>query len=316
MPTHSFSSPPSFDADGTLGALLVGVLFSYVLFGVTTTQTYIYSGRFPNDSRKVKILVAVVWLCELGHVVCIGHTLYVLVISDIGHPERLSIIPQSLEASTLFNAVVSTCVQGFLSFRIYRLWKRLCIPLLTWTLSFLFMGATVVVFVVGLQSLPFAQFEARWGWLLDSLWAVAAANDLIIALTLVFWLYRGRADADQITAVVDKLIAWTIETGAITSTAAILNLVCFVTMKQNFIWIAWYVVTARLYSNSFLASLNSRTTLRTMQTTLRTMDKVSSTSPPFPLYSSSVSVNDDTFLEELRTPVSPVSRDPAPFMVI
>lgn len=39
------------------GAMLIGVLFSYVLFGVTTTQVYIYSNRFPNDSRKIKLLV-------------------------------------------------------------------------------------------------------------------------------------------------------------------------------------------------------------------------------------------------------------------
>ncbi|KAJ6580826.1 hypothetical protein B0H19DRAFT_485668 [Mycena capillaripes] len=284
---HSLPQPHSFNPDSTLGAMLIGVLVSYVLFGVTTTQVYIYSSRFPNDSRKIKLLVALVWFCELGHVICIGHTLYTLVITDIVHPGNISAMPQSLNASTLFNAVVATCVQGFLSFRIYRLWKRLYIPLLTWTLSFLFMGATAVVFTVGMQAIPFQMFEARWGWLLDSLWSVAAANDLIIALTLVYWLVRGRDDSDQIrTPVIDKLIMWTIETGLITSAAAVLNLACFVTMKQNLIWIAWYVVTARLYSNSFLASLNSRATLRTMNNTLRTMTNANTKmtiSAPYPV---------------------------------
>jgi len=233
----------------------------------------------------------------------------VLVIQDIGHPELITTIPQSLGVSTLFNAIVSTCVQGFLSFRIYRLWKRLFIPLLTWTLSFLFLGATAVVFVVGLQSIAFPLFEKQWGWLLDSLWSVAAANDLLIALTLVFWLCRRRDEALlQMTPVVDKLIGWTIETGVVTSAAAILNLVCFVTMKNNFIWIAWYVVTARLYSNSFLASLNSRATLRSMNTT----NKLAISGPSYPIYSTNLSINterDETFLGEMRTPVSAVSRD-------
>jgi len=35
-------------------------------------------------------------------------------------------------------------------------------------------------------------------------------------------------------------------------------------MKGNFIWIAVFAVGARLYSNSLLASLNSREALRTM----------------------------------------------------
>jgi hypothetical protein len=39
------------------GAVEIGVLVSYVLFGVTITQTYIYYSRFPDDSRKLKALV-------------------------------------------------------------------------------------------------------------------------------------------------------------------------------------------------------------------------------------------------------------------
>ncbi|KAJ6485524.1 hypothetical protein C8R45DRAFT_1214296 [Mycena sanguinolenta] len=323
MQHHSFPSSQSivFDADSTLGALLIGVLLSYVLFGVTTTQVYLYSGRFPNDSRGMKLLVAGVWLLELGHVICIGHTLYVLVVSDFGHPERITDIPESLGVSTLLNAVIAMCVQGFFSYRIYRLWKRLAIPLLSWALSFLFLGATAAVFVIGFQaSVTFQLFEVQWGWLLDSMWAVAAANDLIIAMALVFWLVREREDTYQITAVVDKVIGWTIETGLITSAAAILNLLCFVTMKNNFIWVSWYVVTARrecryirssnlqlttmiVYSNSFLASLNARGTLRTM--TQHTISK------PFPMYSSNLSVDEivpDAFFPPMRSPMSEFSR--------
>ncbi|KAJ6580817.1 hypothetical protein B0H19DRAFT_485440 [Mycena capillaripes] len=301
--SSSQSLDPATTIDNTLGALLIGVLVSYVLFGVTTTQTYLYSGRFPNDSGKMKSLVAFVWLCELAHVICIGHTLYILLITDFAHPERLSTVPISLGTSALFNGILAMCVQGFFSFRIYRLSKRLYLPLLTWTLSFLFLGATAVVFVNGLQALPFSAFEKQWGWLLNSLWSVAAGNDLIIALALVFSLYRGRDESPRIGAVVDKLIAWTIETGLVTSAAAILNLVCFVTMKKNYIWIAWYFVTARLYSNSFLASLNSRATLRTMN-----LD-----APPYPRRSIDM---DATFLAEMRMPASAHTHSRNDFLIM
>jgi hypothetical protein len=39
------------------GVFQIGVLISYVLFGVTTTQAYIYYSRFPDDSPKIKGLV-------------------------------------------------------------------------------------------------------------------------------------------------------------------------------------------------------------------------------------------------------------------
>ncbi|KAJ7709038.1 hypothetical protein B0H17DRAFT_1191531 [Mycena rosella] len=224
------SSLHSFEVDSTLGALLIGVLVSYVLFGVTTTQVYIYHGRFPKDSGKMKALVAFVWFCELAHVVCVGQTLYVLVISDFAHPERLGTIPKALGVASVFNALVASSVQGFFSFRIFRLTKRLYIPFLTGTLSILSFLATVMLFVIGLQT-PFTMVAVKWGPFLNSLWSVAAGNDLMIAGTLVFWLWRRRDNSHQMTgALVDKLIAW--------------NIV---------IWVA---------------CLNSRTTLRTMSTAL------------------------------------------------
>ncbi|KAJ7609129.1 hypothetical protein FB45DRAFT_375565 [Roridomyces roridus] len=265
-PGSSSASATSLDVNGTLGALQIGVLISYTLFGLSTNQTYLYFGRFPNDSKKMKLLVAFVWLCELGHVVCIGHSLYSMTITDYAHPERLvNGPPVSLGASTLLNAVIELCVQGFFSHRIYRLSKRLFIPCLTWTLSLLFLVGTTLGFIVGVCENTLMMTETKWTWLFYSIWGVGAVNDLIISATLVFWLYSKRDESHQrTTALLDTVITWTIETGVVTS-AAILNSVCFVTMRNNnLIWIAWYVVTARLYSNSFLSSLNSRVTLRIM----------------------------------------------------
>ncbi|KAJ7080735.1 hypothetical protein B0H15DRAFT_953339 [Mycena belliarum] len=238
----------SFVVDGTLGALLIGVLVSYVLFGVTTIQLYLYRTRFPKDSLRMKLLVAVVWFCELGHIICIGHMAYTMVITNYAHPERLANIPKSLGLSSLFNAVIAPCVQVFFALRIYRLSKLLYIPIVAGTLSLLYSLATVALVVIGLEFSPFTRYLDRWGWLMDTAWGIAAANDVIIAATLVFWLGRRRetrSSNDTTTAVVDKLIAWTIV-----------------------IWIAWYMVTTRLYANTFLASLNSRATLRTTMTTL------------------------------------------------
>ncbi|KAJ7867156.1 hypothetical protein B0H13DRAFT_2560281 [Mycena leptocephala] len=101
----------SLNLNTTLGAFQIGVLVSYVLFGVTTTQTYIYYSRFPDDSLKLKVLVAFVWICEVGHALCIGHSLYVYTISDYAHPERvLGPAPKSLETTSIFSGVIGACV--------------------------------------------------------------------------------------------------------------------------------------------------------------------------------------------------------------
>ncbi|KAJ7080736.1 hypothetical protein B0H15DRAFT_953340 [Mycena belliarum] len=255
----------SFDVDGSLGALLIGVLISYVLFGVTAIQLYLYHGRFPNDTLRMKLLVAVVWFSELGHVICIGHMAYTMMVTNYAHPERLVNIPKSLGVSTLFNAIIASCVQVFFAIRIYRLSKLMSITIVAGSLSLLYFVATVALVVLGMDFSPFTQYVDQWGWLMDAAWAIAAMNDVIIAATLVFWLGRRReVSCDMTTAVVDKLITWSIDPFPPHARLANNGAKQFVTMPNNFVWIACYMVTTRLYTNSFLASLNSRTTLRTM----------------------------------------------------
>ncbi|KAJ6546339.1 hypothetical protein B0H10DRAFT_1736755, partial [Mycena sp. CBHHK59/15] len=174
------------------GALQIGVLVSYALFGVTTTQTYIYYTKFPDDTRQIKLMVAFIWLCELAHAICIGHTIYVTTISDYGHPEHLVRAPESLSTAILFSGVVGPCVQAFFSFRIYMLSKSLYIPCICWTLSFLRMVGSVAVFILALQMVSLASYEAQWGWLLNTILAIGAAVDLIIASTLVYLLSKQR----------------------------------------------------------------------------------------------------------------------------
>ncbi|KAJ7119042.1 hypothetical protein C8R44DRAFT_673363 [Mycena epipterygia] len=257
---------PHFDTNSTLGALEIGVLVSAVLFGVTTTQAYIYYGRFPDDSRGLKFLVVFVWSCEVAHLVCIGQTLYQQSISDFEEPQNLIFMPTALAVALLLSGIIGACVQGFFSLRIYRLSKSLYIPSFTWSMSFLWLVFTILGSIYASHpDLLITAFEVQRAWIFYIIWITSTVNDLIIAAALVYWLYRQRMNAHTRTlALVDTLIKWTIETGVITSTASILTLILYVTMKDNFIWVAFYTVISRLYANSLLASLNSRVALRTM----------------------------------------------------
>ncbi|KAF8195632.1 hypothetical protein K438DRAFT_1826265 [Mycena galopus ATCC 62051] len=236
-----------FDPNPTIGALQIGVLVSYVIFGVTTTQTYIYYTRFPDDQWKLKAFVTFVWVCELAHAICIGHTVYTYTITDYGHPERLiSRVPASLEAAIFFSGIIAAAVQSFFSYRIYVLGKSLYIPFVTWGLAIFRFALSMVAFASGLRMVTVPSYETQWGWLAITLWSVSAANDVIIAGTMVFIFSRQRGSRTRRTAaLVDKLIAWTIETGTITSVFGVVTLICYVTMTANFIWIALLVITAR-----------------------------------------------------------------------
>ncbi|KAJ7886340.1 hypothetical protein B0H13DRAFT_2535094 [Mycena leptocephala] len=255
----------AFNPNITIGAYQIGVLISYVLFGVMTTQTYIYYSRFPDDSPKLKAFVAFFWVCEVTHALCIGHTLYTYTISDYGHPERLDNPETFLVTAAFFAGIIGACAQGFFAFRIYRLSEKLLIPILCWFMAFLRMLGAIVLLATAGRKIPVKIYEMHWTWLITALWSVSTANDLVITMALVTILVRQRTYAQRRTvALVDKLIVWTIETGMLTSSAAIAMLACFVAMKTNFIWLGIFAILSRLYSNSLLASLNSRTTLRAL----------------------------------------------------
>ncbi|KAE9410230.1 hypothetical protein BT96DRAFT_367245 [Gymnopus androsaceus JB14] len=64
---------------------------------------------------------------------------------------------------------------------------------------------------------------------------------------------------------VDKLILWAIETGALTSIIGIAILVCLLTMRDNFVWLALLLILPKIFSNTLLANLNSRADLRRLR---------------------------------------------------
>ncbi|KAJ6471952.1 hypothetical protein C8R45DRAFT_415202 [Mycena sanguinolenta] len=258
-------SAPSFNT--TLGAMLIGVLVSYILFGVTTTQSYFYYRRFPEDSSILKALAAFVWICEFVNTTSLGAMMYTFTVSDFTHPERItgSPVPKSLSVGILFSGVVAACVHGFFAFRIYAFQKKLYLPAIFWFTAFILLSGRIVAFATSLRSTSVAGFFAEWEWLLVTNWSISVASDFMLAATLVIILLGQRSRAHKRTAaIVDKLIAWTIETGMLTSLTSIVLLACFLTMKTNFIWLAVYAINTRLFSNSLIASLNSRAALHSM----------------------------------------------------
>ncbi|KAJ7777818.1 hypothetical protein B0H14DRAFT_3164338 [Mycena olivaceomarginata] len=243
------------------------------LSGLTITQTYIYYRRFPDDSLKIKALVAFVCLSEVAHAICLGQALYALTISDYGQPEHVFIAPRSLPALIFLSGLVAASVEAFFSFRIYVLSKKVYIPISSWIMSFLCLVEASVIFSVRLDKIIL--LGSRSKRLLIALWSVAAVHDLTVTTTLLVILVRERSNAYKRTvALLDKLIMYNIGLST--------NWICYnlfaltnlynrernidklVAMKDNLIWLAVFAISVRFISNSLLASLNSRATLRAM----------------------------------------------------
>ncbi|KAJ7770457.1 hypothetical protein B0H16DRAFT_1774180 [Mycena metata] len=229
----------------TLGAVQVGALICCFAFGVLTCQVHVYFSRFPTDSAKLKTLVVAVWVMQLGEIVCVGLALFTYTIFDYGHPETVvGPLPKSFAVGFLHAAILTAFVQGFLSYRLYTVSRRLFVPVAVWVAVFVRFIGNVAIMATSLR-ISIVELEMRWGWLFTVVWG-------------------RRLGQRRTAALLDKLIVWTLETGMLTSANMIAEVVCFYTMKDNFIWTTFLIFQPLLYSNSLLASLNSRATLRAM----------------------------------------------------
>jgi hypothetical protein len=108
------------------------------------------------------------------------------------HAVRTHIKHASKESINLWDRSRSA-VQGFFSFRIYTLSKRLYIPILSWTMSLMRLAAHTVMGVEAVRMTSWASYEAQWRPLLTAIWIVSAANDVLITTTLVYLLYCQRS---------------------------------------------------------------------------------------------------------------------------
>jgi len=259
----------------TLGITLLGILVACVLFGLFTAQVYIYHKNFPNESRWIRFgLVDGMWLIELGHTMCLFHLVYYYAIVQFGVPNAImTSAPPSFAVSIFFHGAVAVLAQGYFTYRIARFTgppyyiPAICLFLMTCQLS-LDMVVGVKAAIIAGKSVEMYLTSTKW--LILAPLVLRAVVDIIISVTLVYCLlYQRSASAfKNTTAVIDKLILWSIETGVITSMLGVAVIICYLHNVENYTWVALYVVFPKVFSNTMLANMNHRVVLRKMQSAL------------------------------------------------
>ncbi|KAF4622251.1 hypothetical protein D9613_009608 [Agrocybe pediades] len=90
----------------------------------------------------------------------------------------------------------------------------------------------------------------------------AVAADTIIAASLCTLLLKSRTGLKRTDSIITLLMAFSINTGLLTSICAIACLVTYAIWPQRFVFMGIFFALSKLYVNSLLASLNARTAFR------------------------------------------------------
>ncbi|KAJ7811110.1 hypothetical protein B0H13DRAFT_1926938 [Mycena leptocephala] len=284
MPTLQHSTPTnarlSLDLGTTIGALEISILVALFLSGMVTVQAWLYFQRYRRDPRALRCLVGFNWSLDFVHTIAICHTLYTITVTQYGHPELLLVPPLSLDTAIMMSGFIGPLEQGWFTFRLYKLTNAPVLPLFCTALAFARFVGIVGLSFIALHAYPITEYNARAGWLIETIVIISAVLDTILVLALCYHLSSWRLDKSRgMNKIVNQIMTWTMETGALTIIGA-LGLLITVSNKWKVepdssmpqvldnekqllnaftvVYVGFFVVLPKLFSNSLLLSLNAR----------------------------------------------------------
>ncbi|KAF9463770.1 hypothetical protein BDZ94DRAFT_588844 [Collybia nuda] len=247
--------------DDSMGSMLLGVIISAILYGVSLVQTFFYYTSYPKDVWYLKSLVALTVVFDTVHLALISHTIYHYLVTNYFNPSSLQFMIWSLLIEALFTGLTGALVQTFYTARVWRLSKR-NIPL-TFGILFLVVANAGCGTAWVILAMSFKTFEN----LLDisgltlTINALSTAVDIIIAASLCIMLNNARTGFKKSDTIINRLILFVVNTGVLTSCCALASLISLLASPKSLIYASFYFCIGRFYTNSFLATLNARKSL-------------------------------------------------------
>ncbi|KAJ8588786.1 hypothetical protein M405DRAFT_819205 [Rhizopogon salebrosus TDB-379] len=245
--------------DDTYGALLLGVIVSAMLYGVTCAQTWYYFNHYPSDPWYIKISVGLILVSDSANQALVTHTVYTYLVTDFGLTGN---IIWSLPIEVLFNAFTAFIVQCFFTIRIYTLSHKSIIPTACVLSLVISEFVVIIVYVAKAVKLTSIVEISEIKLLSISVNVLAASGDVLITVILCTLFQQARTGFRASDTMINKLIMFSISTGLLTSICAVMCLICIIVWPGAFYYVAFFFCLGRFYCNSLLATLNARKSLR------------------------------------------------------
>ncbi|KAJ6481288.1 hypothetical protein C8R47DRAFT_594998 [Mycena vitilis] len=247
-----------------IGDLQIGLVLATWLFGIMTLQTFNYYREFPKDHNVLKGLVTGIWLLEFGHTVSSWHAMYTMTVTFYGQPQHIVNPPISLTFPVFFHGLITIGVQTFFVYRLRVLSGKWLIPIICWTLNLVRLGSLILLSGLLFHDPTITLLTTQYKWEVALSSALGPTVDIIFAGSLVYFLWHRRnPDIPHASRkIVDTIIIWTVETTLLTTITGVIQLILFLTRQDDSTWLIFFLIQAKLFSNSMLASLNGRARFR------------------------------------------------------
>ncbi|KAK7018339.1 hypothetical protein R3P38DRAFT_2982281 [Favolaschia claudopus] len=245
---------PNFEL--TFAPLFFGVILNALLFGVFIVQVHSYFRVYKNDHAYIRYLIYYLIVMEIINTICDVATIYEPLIKL--HNVNTNKSPTFIAADPIVTTLISTPVQLFLAWRIRQVTKSNWLAGVVALLAFTSLAGGVAATMAVASHSTFAEF--RFAELPLTLWLTSTAfADLFITAFLVNFLWVNKTGfKTQTDSVADKIIFLTVQTGMVTSVAAIADVTLFLLDPKTTFFFIWDFCLSKMYSICLISTLNAR----------------------------------------------------------
>ncbi|KAJ1030395.1 hypothetical protein NDA16_001304 [Ustilago loliicola] len=251
---------PKFPAmDLSLGCMYIGVMLNTWLYGFSIVQAYIYYVNFKGDKPFMRYFVLFIVVADTINSVFDQVFMYQYLVSNFGNLDYATKSNEIFTPDPIRTGIIAFSTQLFFAWRVYKLMHSKIMPALISASALVSLlgaiGTTIGVVMVHYFK-EFHKFNV-----VVILWlGFAVITDVLITGSLVFTLNKSRTGFAATDDVITKLIRMTLQTGAITTLFAIIDLIVFL-VSTTTLHLVFNLPLSKIYVNSLLSTLNARVTI-------------------------------------------------------
>ncbi|KIJ63157.1 hypothetical protein HYDPIDRAFT_113752 [Hydnomerulius pinastri MD-312] len=247
------------------GPMYWGFVVATMLLGTTFVQGYIYLTR-NNDRMLIQSMVSVVIILDFLATALMATTVFHYFIQDFGDFKTFADIPSTWCLESVATALVTSITQAFFSSRIYLVMRQypvlvpfdklIPISVLITALGGLGSGIAKTVLIYTLPVMEMGDMQMLLANCFEE--GFAALSDTITTITFCYILASTPGGVRRIKFRLRQLFFFMLTRGVLVTLLQIGSLAAFASATYYLYWVPFYLCKSKIYTNTLLAMLNSR----------------------------------------------------------
>ncbi|CAL1712681.1 unnamed protein product [Somion occarium] len=241
-----------------------GLGISYILYGITVAQAYVYMLGCERDAKWIKVMASVVVSLETIHTGVLLRTLWYYAVVVITNPLGYIHIDWSIPAALMLDLTMESIVHSYYIYRVWSFSKNRVLTLVMTVILvvrngwFLYGNIRVIKIAswIVVENTPII----RSAFL--STYSLTLVLDVILATSMVYYLRRNKTTFQRTRNVVSWLMLYSVNSGAILAAMSLCSIVTFAVFSNRLLYGAFVTIGSKLYANALFGMLNTRNILR------------------------------------------------------